>query len=276
MAEVPLMDDFAATLDTTREALGMDIGTTLFEAGFTSMHVLKLKFRLDKRLCTSMPVIEIMKHPTPRGLTAMFGGRKQSSTPPSTLNEGNQLNPDDPVLIHAGVGEIHLFISLAQHIAANDRPVYAIRPPGFKPGHVPSGNIAEDMDTYVTTTRARQPRGPYAFAGYSYGAMLAFETAKRLDGTADVGKGQTVRFLGSFNLPPHIKTLMRWLCWNSCLVHLANFVGLATEDFLEKKDASGLYRQLPKAEALECIMNAADKARLRASALVRTQHGDGV
>lgn len=40
--------------------------------------------------------------------------------------------------------------------------------------------------------------GRYALAGYSYGTMLAFEMAKQLG---------DVQFLGSFNLPPHIKTV---------------------------------------------------------------------
>lgn len=54
--------------------------------------------------------------------------------------------------------------------------------------------------------RKRQPKGPYAIAGYSYGAMLAFEVSKRLE--AD---GDQVRYCGSWKLPPHIKERMRQL-----------------------------------------------------------------
>ncbi|KAH8751349.1 hypothetical protein F5883DRAFT_507432 [Diaporthe sp. PMI_573] len=278
MAEALLMDDFAMTLNRTPEALGMDIDTTLFEAGFTSMHVLKLKFQMDKRLCTSIQIINIMKHPTARGLAALLGSTTQPEPHPSSLNEGRPLKPYDPVvvlratgsrtplwLIHPGVGEILVFIGLAQHIAADDRPVYAMRPPGFEPGQEPFGNITEAVDAYTTAIQARQPRGPYALAGYSYGAMLAFETAKRLGGIDD-GKSEEVRFLGSFNLPPHIKNRMRQLSWNSCLLHLANFVGLVTEEFLEERNAN-LFCRLPRAEALECVIDAADKPRLKSLGL---------
>jgi thioesterase domain-containing protein len=62
-------------------------------------------------------------------------------------------------------------------------------------------------------------------AGYFYGDMVAFEIAKKTE--AD---GDEVKFLGSFDLPPHIKQVMNRLDWTGCLLHVAFFCALITED----------------------------------------------
>ncbi|ROV87602.1 hypothetical protein VSDG_09605 [Cytospora chrysosperma] len=265
-AEACLIDDFAKTLDKTRNTLTMNIDTSLFEAGFTSIHVVKLKYQLEKRLGVSISVIEIMKNPSARTLAAALEAKELK--PPS--QEEKPLSTYDPVvvlratgsktplwLIHPGVGEVLVFMGLAQHLAVDDRPVYAMRAPGFEPGQKRFINIAQTVDAYTSAIRARQPDGPYALAGYSYGAMLAFEIAKRLEASGD-----DVGFLGSFNLPPHIKTRMRQLSWNSCLIHLAHFVGLVTEDLLDRVEADPVYRALSRDKAREYVIDAADKPRM--------------
>jgi hypothetical protein len=50
---------------------------------------------------------------------------------------------------------------------------------------------------------ALKPHGPYAIAGYSYGGVVAFEVAKRLE-----AMGDEVKFTGLINIPPHIADRM--------------------------------------------------------------------
>ena len=59
--------------------------------------------------------------------------------------------------------------------------------------------------------------------------MLAFEVTKILEANSD-----TVEFLGSFNLFPHIKDRMRMLDWNAGLLHIAHFCGIITEQRSEE------------------------------------------
>lgn len=92
-------------------------------------------------------------------------------------------------LVHPGVGEVFVFVGLAGHLADDNRPVYALRARGFDPGQARFASIAEAVATYTAAIRARQPRGPYAMAGYSSGAMLAFEVAKKLDAGGGDGDG---------------------------------------------------------------------------------------
>lgn len=263
--EMALSEDFKSV--STSNGIGQAVfqaDTSLWELGYTSMDIVRLKHAIDARLGLFIPIIMIMKNPTARLLASAISrmrpmnGDTHMAYTASIVNEGKEPNSTevnghskgkqdcdeadhkyDPVvafrtsgtktplwLVHPGVGEVLVFVGLAQQLSDDDRPLYALRARGFEPGETRFRDIEETVSTYVAAIRRVQPEGPYAIAGYSYGAMLAFEIAKRLDGE----HGQEVRFLGSFNLPPNIKMRMRQLNWNMCLLHLAYFLGLTTED----------------------------------------------
>lgn len=109
--------------------------------------------------------------------------------------------------------------------------------------------------TYHAAIKETQPTEPYAIAGYSYGTMLAFETAKILE-----GNGDEVRFLGSFNLPPHIKDRMSQLIWSECLLHLSYFLDIITET--TASELSAPLRSLNKEEALANVVKIANPTRM--------------
>lgn len=150
------------------------INTTLFQFGFTSMDVIRLKHRLDTRLRTTVATIVLMKHPTVRSLASALDQLEAvpldddapSNVLPAAVSDledaADQDGDDDmeapnllvvteteydPVvvlrasgtkaplwLVHPGVGEILVFVGLAQHMRADDRPIYALRARGFEPG----------------------------------------------------------------------------------------------------------------------------------------------
>lgn len=103
--------------------------------------------------------------------------------------------------------------------------VFALRARGFESGHSYFESLDDITSTYTIAIRRQQSRGPYAIAGYSYGAMIAFEFAKRLE--REDGE-PSVQFLGIFNLPPHVKHRMSQLDWGLCLLNLCSFLGLMT------------------------------------------------
>ncbi|KAI0869652.1 acetyl-CoA synthetase-like protein [Hypoxylon argillaceum] len=265
--EMNLLEDFASVLGVDKETLS--VGSTVFELGFTSMRLVQLKHRVDSRLGISIPMIEFLRNPNIRSLASAL---ELMSTPEKADMASESVSSDyDPVvtfrsggskvplwLVHPGVGEVLVFVGLAQHLAGDDRPIYALRARGFEAGETPFTSITEAVETYVAAIRRRQPQGPYAIAGYSYGTMLAFEMAKKLD--AESGGTSVVRFLGSFNLPPHIKHRMRQLSWNMCLLHLAQFLDLVTETHVETLEDSG-YRLLPPNVALARVLHDADESR---------------
>ncbi|KAF2266511.1 putative non-ribosomal peptide synthase-like protein [Lojkania enalia] len=255
------------------DALGIapiDIGveTPLFDMGISSVTLIKLKRQIESALSLdTIPIITLMTHTTVRSLAAALTNlRRQASSQPGESSYNpvvmlqSQGNKAPLWLFHPGVGEVLVFLNLAKYIT--DRPVYALRARGFEPNEPQFGSIDETVSCYYNSIKRIQPTGPYAMAGYSYGSMLAFETAKRLE-----AQGGEVRFLGSFNLPPHIKTRMQQLIWSECLLHLAYFLGLITEAY--SRAVADTVAQLPRAEALDFVFGAADMDRVKELDLTR-------
>jgi acyl-CoA synthetase (AMP-forming)/AMP-acid ligase II/thioesterase domain-containing protein len=279
-SEKALIGDIAEALGAAPDVLDITPETSLFDIGFTSMHVIKLKYHLERRLGRDVSVILIMKNPNIRALAADIDASLRQSQAGS--DEPASIEDYDPVvilrsegsktplwLIHPGVGEVLVFIGLAQHLAQDDRPVFALRAAGFEPPYQRFEDIKQTVDIYTGAIRRRQPHGPYALAGYSYGTMLAFEISKRLNATGD-----QVGFLGSLNLPPHIKQRIRTLEWNVCLLNLSHFLGLITEDVSDQYEADMYYRSVSPTEAMQMIYNMADIPRweelnLEAASLAR-------
>ncbi|KAI9147621.1 Aspulvinone E synthetase melA [Paramyrothecium foliicola] len=274
-AEYAMLSDFVAVLGTEFEELCID--DTIFSIGFTSMDLIQLKKRLDARLSTNVPLVMLLQNTSARLLASATKDLVRSNDP--TGRAVSHTSPPckcktayDPVvtlqkegsnaplwLVHPGVGEVLVFIQLAEQLISDDRPIHALRARGFEPSDEVFGSLEEVVSTYTAAIQRTQPQGPYAIAGYSYGACIAFEIAKRLP------KGQ-VQFLGSLNLPPHIRFRMQHLNWNLCLLNLACFLGLISEDLAEALEHDG-FRELSKRDAVTRFQAFAGKDRLSELAL---------
>ncbi|KAI0421904.1 acetyl-CoA synthetase-like protein [Xylaria grammica] len=229
--------------------------TNIFELGITSLDLVRLRHWLERRLCVELPVTTIMNHTSASALASVLYATDSPAPtydPVVVLKSGGSKTP--LWLVHPGVGEVLVFVGLAQQLRHDDRPIYALRPRGFE-GQEPFRSIEEAVYAYITAIQLRQPQGPYALAGYSYGTMLAFEIAKRLDAP--------VRFLGNFNLPPHIKTRIRQLNWNICLLHLCYFTGLVSEEYTNDLDERSDFQALPRADAFRQVLKASNTDRLK-------------
>ncbi|KAK8127053.1 non-ribosomal peptide synthase-like protein [Apiospora kogelbergensis] len=271
--------DFSETKNLNLGCIGLD--TPIFELGFSSLDLIRLKSRISKRLGITIPTITVMKNPTVRALAAALHTLQHpdsdiiASTSPSdtaNLSTNSSVMDYDPIvvlreggtktplwLVHPGVGEVLVFVGLAQHMRDDDRPIYALRAPGFESNQRSFANISEAVETYASAIQTKQSKGPYALAGYSYGAMLAFETAKRIEST-----GATIGFLGSFNLPPHIKYRMRQLTWNMCLLHLGQFLDVISDETVNHAaEHDTTYREATRDAALQHLLGLADTERLR-------------
>jgi len=209
----------------------ISVETSILDLGVSSLQLITLKQRVEKALgIPDLPMIKIMTNTTVRDLAkevqALSGPREYD--PVVKLHEGGSKTP--LWLFHPGVGEILVFLNLAKFI--DDRPVYALRARGFNEGEGFFQSVEGAVQTYFRTIKKHQPHGPYAIAGYSFGSMVAFETAKLLEAAKpDARSAQPeVAFLGCLNLPPHIKFRMRQFDWIQCLLHLSFFLSLVPEE----------------------------------------------
>ncbi|KXX78440.1 Polyketide synthase PksJ [Madurella mycetomatis] len=217
---------------------------------------------ISSHLGITIATIVLMKNPTVWSLAAALDKDKPDLTRALPITDASSFGRPAPRLLSGlstpGVGEVLVLVSLAQHMKEDDRPLYALRARGFEPDQQNFTCIAETVGVYVAAIRRRQLQGLYAIAGYSFGAMLAFEMAKKIESA-----GETVGFLGSFNLPPHVKCRMRQLTWNMCLLYLGQFLGLVddeTVDDIAQHDTA--YYSASQTAALGRILALADAERL--------------
>lgn len=238
------------------------VGSSLFELGVSSIDLISFKQQLqdELKLNEEIPLILVLTNPTIRGMAEALKSMSgpQEYNPVVTLQKQGTKAP--LWLVHPSVGEVLVFLNLAKYIT--DRPVYALRARGFNEGEKYFESIAETVSIYHQHMKSVQPKGPYAIAGYSFGSMLAFEISKVLE-----SQGDEVRFMGCFNLPPHIKMRMNQLDWIEVVLNLSYFLDLMTEE--HAVEISPAMHTLKNEEVLDYIMDIAPVARLTELSLDR-------
>lgn len=260
--ERTLMTTFANNLPL--DDMEMSTDTFILDTGISSVDLIRLKSAIQTAFeITNIPIITILTNTTIRSLASAII-RLQASRydneydPVVTLQYNGSKIP--LWLIHPGIGEILVFLGLVKYFP--DRPVHALRARGFNPGEKPFNSLTDVVTTYYRALKKQQPRGPYAIAGYSYGSMLAFEISKILE-----ANGDTVQFLGSFNLPPHIKERMHMLDWTAGLLHIAHFCGIITEQ--RSEELADELRKLPQPEQVVKLLAESNQQRCAELALTR-------
>ncbi|KAI6026071.1 atromentin synthetase [Pisolithus marmoratus] len=230
-----------------------------FELGGTSIDVIRLKREGEAAFgLPEIPTIQILKHPVLSDLARYVdgvcskGGLEEEYDPIVPL----QLTGDKtPIfMVHPGVGEVLIFVNLAKYFQ-NERPFYALRARGFEPNHPFFGSMDEMVSSYAAAVKRTQPKGPYAIAGYSYGGVVAFEVAKRLE-----AMGEEVKFTGLINIPPHIADRMHEIDWTSGMLNLSYFLGLITKQ--DAVDLTNPLRRLSRNDQLELIWKLSPPERL--------------
>lgn len=253
--ETAIVEIFAQMFNVAPETISAT--ASFFDLGGTSLDILQLKRHLERRLdIPDLPIVTILQHPTARALAARVASGVRPEAEPYDPVVPLQLSGTKTPLfcVHPGVGEILVFVNLAKYFV-NERPFYALRARGFNDGEDYFTSFDEMVQTYVEAIRRRQPHGPYAVAGYSYGGAVAFEIAKMLE-----SQGERVDFIGSFNLPPHIKYRMDELDPVEGAINLAFFLTLIDKAELEKLPP--LLRATPERDPCTYLIDIAPPQRL--------------
>jgi thioesterase domain-containing protein/acyl carrier protein len=240
---------FAETLGL--DPAGVSATASFFDLGGTSLDIIKLKQKLAARLQhIALPIVNILQRPTPRALAAHRHGEYD---PVVVLQATGQKTP--LFCVHPATGEVLVFVSLANYFV-NDRPFYALRARGFSPGEKQFESIDEMVSTYVAAIRTRQPHGPYAIAGYSFGAPIAFEVTKALE-----AQNERVVFCGSIDGTVFIGDRGHKLNEIESAFRVAYFLGLVDmQQMLELPKRLGAQMHAP--DPYKSVMELAGPARL--------------
>ncbi|KAK6609684.1 nonribosomal peptide synthetase [Botrytis cinerea] len=234
--EKALIEVFATEFGLDKDEVGIE--NSLTDMGVDSIQLIRFKALVQDhlKLDQEIPMISLLQNPSIKGLAEVL----------LQLEKG--VKAYDPIVqLQNGTSNSPQFSSSIL--------VYAIRAPGFNPGEEMHKSVDDMTDTYLNAIRKKQPEGPYVLVGYSFGAMIAFEIAKKIEAS-----GGKVGFIGTLNLPPHIKFRMIELDWTELLLNLVYFLGFITED--EAHAMSPEMHTLPQEEVLSRIMKVAPKDRL--------------
>lgn len=180
------------------EVLGLpDVGVDrhLFEElGANSLAALRLAARLERRWPACGGLAALMRHPTVAAFGAHLARVHAAPVPASgpdardadgvlvPLAAGDGRRPP-LVLVHPGLGTTLCFVDLARRLAADadgGPSILGLQAPGLADGEATPDRVEEFARRYIDALQRRCAGGPVHLAGYSFGGLVAFEMACRL------------------------------------------------------------------------------------------------
>ncbi|GIH64190.1 non-ribosomal peptide synthetase family protein [Microbispora siamensis] len=148
-----------------------------------SLTAMALVKGINREFGCSLPLQVVFRAPTVEKLAieVRAGGAGSSSR----LVRLNSTGSGNPVFCWPGLGGYPMNLrSLAEEIGV-DRPFYGLQAYGINKEEVPYSTVQEMAEEDIRAIRRVQPEGPYALWGYSFGARVAFEVARRLEETGE-------------------------------------------------------------------------------------------
>ena len=258
--EQTILEVLAEVLEVSESNVGFE--TSLFDLGVSSVELLRIVSAVNKALKPPKPatIASVMLNPTIRKLAASLEPSIAAIYKPAVTLQVR--GSETPLwLVHPGVGEILIFFGLAKYIT--DRPVYALRSRGFD-GEPFFESMSECVSCYYDEIKRVQPEGPYAIAGYSYGATIAFEMGKMMQ-----KQGDYIKFLGVIDQPPNIQARMQYSNWTNVVITLAKFVEIVDES--ETSALSEQLRDLSQDEVLSHLLSLTTQEHLDTIAMDKSK-----
>ncbi|HWD28004.1 MAG TPA: AMP-binding protein [Rhizomicrobium sp.] len=146
-----------------------------FDCGGDSLGVLSLMFGIEEALGLELPVTMIYDAPTVARMAAAIDNRDAAKFSPLVRIRAGE---GAPLFIVHGVGGNVMELFAAGRRIAGTRPVYALQARGLDGKEAPSRSITAMAQDYLGAVREVYPQGPWHFAGYSSGGLIAFEMAR--------------------------------------------------------------------------------------------------
>jgi hypothetical protein len=155
---------------------GLDIG--FFDAGGDSIQAAAFMADVERRFGVDVPIGVFIVNATARRLAVIVEGG--ASSDPAILvpvKRGGRLPPF--FCVHPHDGRATLYFGLAKRLE-DDRPFYAFQAPSEEALRPAPGGIERMAGRYIEAMQALRPEGPYLIGGYCFGALVAFEMARKL------------------------------------------------------------------------------------------------
>lgn len=171
----------------------IDVFDNFFALGGHSLIAIQVMTRLEKETGKRLPLSTLFEYPTVEKL-ALALQMDGTSVVWDALVPIKPQGTKMPLYIVHGAGlHVLLFNTLAMHMDP-DQPVYGLQAKGINSDDTPHDSIEEMAAYYIDAIMAKNPEGPYALAGFSFGGVIAYEMNRQL-----IARGKTVKLLAMFD-----------------------------------------------------------------------------
>ncbi len=157
----------------------VDIFSNFFELGGHSLIAVKAMRLLEEKTGKHLPLSALFEYSTVEKLAELLEMDSESISWDSLVAIKSKGTKTPLYIIHGAGLNVLKFIDLSKHLD-DDQPVFGIQGTGLNQNNEPYNSIEEIAEHYISSITKKNPNGPYALAGYSFGGIIAFEMAKQL------------------------------------------------------------------------------------------------
>ncbi len=165
-----------------QKVLGIEyirLDDNFFDLGGDSLVAVQIITQLRKTLGENLPLATFLQAPTIQELAALLDQAEQSFSWSSLVPLQPHGHKPPLFCVHPIGGNVLDYFLLTQYLG-QQQPVYGLQSLGLDGKQKPLQRVEDMASHYIQEIRTLQPVGPYFLAGYSFGAMVAFEMAQQL------------------------------------------------------------------------------------------------
>ncbi|WP_051400038.1 non-ribosomal peptide synthetase family protein [Haloechinothrix halophila] len=161
----------------------LSVRDDFFACGGNSLIAVSLVHRLNREFGCDLPMQVLFESPTIEALARTVSGRRPMRG--SRLVRLSDAGAGPAMFCWPGLGGYPMNLRPLATALGADRPVYGVQAHGVNSGEQPYPTLADMAEHDVDLVRGTQAAGPYVLCGYSFGARLAFEVARRLEAAGE-------------------------------------------------------------------------------------------
>jgi amino acid adenylation domain-containing protein len=190
-------DDIEKRLAKTWQTLlginKIGIRDNFFQSGGHSLLAVSLVSRINKEFETELPLASLFKSPTIEEFAKVLSEKKKTGewTPLVAVRSTGSRKP--LFCFYPAGGNIYSYKELGDQMDP-DQPFYVLQALGLEKGQEPFDRVEDIVNYQLDWIQSVQARGPYFLSGWSFGGILAFETARVLQ-----ARGHEIALLALFD-----------------------------------------------------------------------------